>query len=110
MVCKIRAGFAMLIVLLLPLQGYAAMPTCSERVPANVRAAASAVQHHCTPAKTAAHQHNCSHGCCGAAMALTAARFIAPRSSAAEITCSAIAYAPEGALERLDRPPRFVPA
>jgi hypothetical protein len=98
----------MLIALLLPLQGYGAMPTCSERVPTTIRATASAVQHHCIRAKTATHQHNCSHGCCSAAMALTAARFIAPRSSAAEITCSAIALAPEGALERLDRPPRFV--
>ena len=98
----------MLIALLLPLQGYGAMPKCSERVPTGIRADASAVQHHCARAKTATHQHNCTHDCCSVAMALTAARFIAPRSSASDITCSAIALAPEGALERLDRPPRFV--
>lgn len=108
MVRKIRVGFAMLIALLLPLQGYGAMPKCSERVPTGIRADASAVQHHCARAKTATHQHNCTHDCCSVAMALTAARFIAPRSSASDITCSAIALAPEGALERLDRPPRFV--
>jgi hypothetical protein len=97
----------MLIALLLPLQGYGAMPICSERVPTGISADASAVQHHCTRAKTATHQHNCTHGCCSVAMALTAAGFAAPRSSAAEITCSAIALAPAGALERLDRPPRL---
>ncbi len=108
MVCKIRVGFAVLIALLLPLQGYGAMPTCSERVAPVISAAASAMQHQCTHAKTATHQHNCTHACCGVAMALTAARFVAPRPGAAKITCSAIALAPEGALERLDRPPRFV--
>jgi hypothetical protein len=108
MVRRLRAGFAMLLMaLLLPLQGYGAMSTCSEPAPAGVSAVAPVAQDHCTRAKTAAHQHNCSHGCCSAAMALTAARFIAPRSSGAEITCSTIAHAPEGVLERLDRPPRF---
>jgi hypothetical protein len=98
----------MLIALLLPLQGYGAMPTCSEQVPTHTIADASAVQHDCSHAKAATHQHNCSHGCCSVAMALTAARFVAPRPSAAQITCSPMALAPEGALERLDRPPRFV--
>jgi hypothetical protein len=98
----------MLIALLLPLQGYAAMSTCSERVPSDIRAGASAVQRHCTGAKAATHSHHCTHDCCSVAMALTAARFVAPRSSAAKMTCSAITLAPKGALERLDRPPRFV--
>jgi hypothetical protein len=108
MACKIRLGIALLIALLLPLQGYGAMPTCGERVPANIRAAASAVQHHCTRAATATQQHKCSQGCCSAAMTLTAARFIAPRPGAAKITSCTTALAPEGSLERLDRPPRFV--
>jgi hypothetical protein len=108
MVRKTRVGFAMLIALLLPLQGYGALRPCSEPVPTGISAAAVAVQHPCTHAKTATHQHNCTHDCCSVAMALTAARFIAPRRSVSDITCSALALAPEGALERLDRPPRFV--
>jgi hypothetical protein len=109
MVRRLRAGFAMLLMtLLLPLQGYGAMPSCSEPAPAGMGATAPAAQDHCTRAKTATHQHNCTHGCCSAAMALTTMRFIAPRCSAAEITCSTIAHAPEGVLERLDRPPRFI--
>ena len=99
-------GFAMLLALI-PLQGYGAMPACSERVP---EAISAAVRHHCTGATTATHQHNCTHGCCSAAMALTAAHFIPPHSGAAIMTSAAIVLAPEGALERLDRPPRFVPA
>ncbi len=103
----LRAGFSMLfMVLLLPLQGHGAMPACNEAASADTRAAAPAAQDHCA----ASHQHHCNHGCCSAAMALTTARFGAPRSPAAEIPCSAVAHAPEGALERLDRPPRFVPA
>jgi hypothetical protein len=108
MVRKIRVGFAVLIALLLPLQGHGAAPTCNDRAPIGISAPAVAVQHPCTHAKTATHQHNCTHGCCSVAMALTAARFIAPRCSGSEITRSALALAPEGALERLDRPPRFV--
>ena len=98
----------LLMALLLPLQGYGAMPACSEPAPTGMRATAPTAQDHCARSKTVAHQHNCTHGCCSAAMGLTALRFIAPRSGAAEITCSTLAHAPEGVLERLDRPPRLV--
>lgn len=103
-------GFAMLLALLLPLQGYGALPTCGEPVPMAISAATPAVRHHCDRATTATHQHICTHGCCSAAMALTAALIIPPRSGAALMSSAAIALAPEGALERLDRPPRFIPA
>ena len=100
----------MLIALLLPLQGFGGMAPCNERVSTSISAAAPAVQHSCAHANMAIHQHNCSHACCGAAMVLTAATFIAPRHRPAEITSAGVEPAPDGAVERLDRPPRFIPA
>lgn len=84
MACKGRMGFAMLIALLLPLQGFGGMAPCNERVSTSISAAAPAVQRSCAHANTAIHQHNCSHACCGVAMGLTAATFIAPRHRPAE--------------------------
>ena len=111
MVGKMRIKFVMLMALLLPLHGYAAMPACQEQVRADVGAATaaapSATQHDCTPTAPA-HQHNCGQCCCGVGIALTPSLFIAPYFAAAEITPTGIVAPPQGALERLDRPPRFI--
>jgi hypothetical protein len=100
----LRAGFALLFALMLPLQGYAAMPVCREAAVASV-----APQTHCAGAP-AVHHHNCDNCCCGAAIALASADFIAPRPSAPDISEAALLPAPAVALDRLDRPPRFIPA
>jgi len=101
---SLRAGFALLIALMLPLQGYASMPVCREST-----LASSAPQTHCSGAP-AVHHHNCDNCCCSAAMVLAPADFIAPRLPAPDISDAALWPAPMVALDRLDRPPRFIPA
>jgi hypothetical protein len=106
---SLRAGFAVLFALMLPLQGYAAMPACREAavatsVPQSHCAGAPAV-HHAT-----LHHHNCDNCCCGAAMVLTADDFIAPLLTAPDISDTALWPPPAVAIDRLDRPPRFIPA
>jgi hypothetical protein len=89
---------------MLPLQGYAAMPACREAT-----VASSAPQTHCAGAP-AVHHHNYDSCCCGAAMMLAPADFIAPPLTTPDISDAAFWPAPTVALDRLDRPPRFIPA
>jgi hypothetical protein len=100
----LRVGFALLLALMLPLQGYAAMPVCAAST-----AAAPTAQHHCAHGSTAIHHHDCGNSCCGAAIALTPVRWIAPLQTAPEISKAVLWSPPVGLLDRLDRPPRFVP-
>jgi hypothetical protein len=101
-----RAGFALLFALLLPLQGYAAMPDC----PRHERAAAAATAPlHCAGGTAAIHRHGCGNDCCGAAIALWPVHFIAPLLPAPQISVAAPGFPPQGLLDRLDRPPRPVP-
>ena len=108
MLRKMRIGFAMLAALLPPLQGYAAMPVCQEQLRTDISAAAMPTQHDCTHPTTPTHRHNCSQCCGGVGIALTPSLFIAPYFAAPEITLAVIAAAPQAALDRLDRPPRFI--
>jgi hypothetical protein len=101
----LRVGFALLLALMLPLQGYAAMPVCAARV-----AASPTAQHRCAHGSAAIHHHDCGNSCCGAAIALTPVRWIAPLLTAPEISSAVLWSPPVGLLDRLDRPPRFVPA
>jgi hypothetical protein len=96
----LRAGFALLFALLLPLQGYAAMSSCGSR-----DAASSAGPHHCASAPAALHHHHCSD-CCGAAIAPPGDIFLAPHPRSPDITVAEPASPPVGFLDRLDRPPR----
>jgi hypothetical protein len=104
---SLRAGFALLFALMLPLQGYAAMPDCRE-----ASVAFSAPQTHCAGAQAVqhpnVHHHNCDNCCCGAAMALTAAVFVAPLLTAPDISDAALWPPPTVASDRLDRPPRLI--
>jgi len=100
-----RFEFALLFTLMLPLQGYAAMPSCDETT-----AAAPAPQTHCASAPAAIHHHGCGNCCCGAAVALTAAAWVAPLQRAPEISHTSLWPPPRVTLDRLDRPPRFIPA
>jgi hypothetical protein len=106
----LRAAFALLFTLMLPLQGYAAMPSCGPHDPANSSAASTAdappAATHCARAP-AAHHHACGQCCCGAAIVPTPAHWIAPRLIAPEISLAALWPPPTVALDRLDRPPRL---
>lgn len=110
-----RAAF-MWLSLLLPLQSFAAVP-CGQHDAANPSAASAAAafaaQDHCAHGSPATHQHGdhaCGKCCCGAAMAVTTSHGIAALPAAPEISSAAIGRPPIIALDRLDRPPRFIPA
>ena len=108
----LRFGFAMLLALMLPLQGYAAMPGCARHDHANSGAmgmTASAMGHpHCEHA-TPGNGH-CDNGCCGVAIAATSVRWIAPLLAVPEISHVVLWFPPTVAPDRLDRPPRYLPA
>jgi len=110
----LRAGFALLVALVLPLQGYAAMPNCGQLDHRNSRmdsiAAPQTPRAHCTGAPTASHHQGCGTCCCAAAMALTPVDWIAPRLIAPEVSLSLLGRPPAVTLDRLERPPRFIPA
>jgi hypothetical protein len=114
----LHVGFALLLTLMLPLQGYAAMPSCGElghtdssteqSVAAPLPALQHSMQHHCTRGSTAIHHHGCGNCCCGAAIALMAADWIAPLMSAPGISMAVLGLPPTVTLDRLDRPPRLI--
>jgi hypothetical protein len=85
--------------LLLPLQSFAAV-TCGQH-------------DHCAHGSPATHQHgehSCGKCCCGAALAVTTSHGVAALPAAPEIAGAVMVRPPVIALDRLDRPPRFIPA
>jgi hypothetical protein len=107
----LRAGFAVVFALLLPLQGSAAIPHCAASTaaqPAGSPAGSPAALDHCAHASAAIHNHDgCGKCRCGTAIALTPVLWIAPLLSAPEIYLAAFASSPRVTLDRLDRPPRL---
>jgi len=128
-----RIGFALLLALMLPLQGYAAMPGCgrldgqdssAQGVAASLSAQmpmapmpmdhahmthAHMAQTHCARVPAAAH-HHCGSCCCVAAIALAPAHWMVPFLTAPEISIAVLGSPPAGTLDHLDRPPRPIPA
>jgi hypothetical protein len=114
----LHVGFALLLTLMLPLQGYAAMPSCGQldhrdssaekSLAAPVPALQHSMQHHCARGSAAIHPHGCGNCCCGAAIALMAAHWIAPLMTAPGISGAVLGSPPAVTLDRLDRPPRFI--
>jgi hypothetical protein len=116
----LRVGFALLLTLMLPLQGYAAMPSCGQLDHANsstdnslaapLPALQHSMQHHCARGSAATHHHDhgCGNCCCGAAIALMAAHWIAPLLTTPGISVAVPGSPPTVTLDRLDRPPRFI--
>jgi hypothetical protein len=97
-----RTAVALLLALLLPLQGYAAMPACGHQTASPVS------QHHCDRSPAAAHHPSCGD-CCGcAAPALTSVNWSAPRPPVPEFAVAEPGFPPAGILDRLDRPPRLI--
>jgi hypothetical protein len=113
----LRFGFAMLLALVLPLQGIA-MPACAQHDPANSgisgMSASSTAHHQCEHGTPAGSRHSanghCDNGCCGIAIATASARWIAPRLTPPEISHLVLWFPPTVTLDRLDRPPRHLPA
>jgi hypothetical protein len=101
----LRVGFALLFALMLPLQGYAAMPSCGQ--PDHAVQHAHTAAHHCTQEPAAAHHSGCGECCCAIAIALAPIEWTAPRLTAPEISDTLIWSPPAVALDRLDRPPRL---
>ena len=121
----LRFGFALLLALMLPLQGYALMPACAPHDQAIPRTAgmtaSSMARHHCehvTPAGNSDSSNgnghsgagHCDNCCCGVAIAATSARWIAPQLTAPEISHLVLWFPPTVTLDRLDRPPRHLSA
>jgi hypothetical protein len=118
----LHVGFALLLTLMLPLQGYAAMPGCGQldhtnsstdsrtekSLVAPLPALQHSMQHHCARGSTATHHHGCGNCCCGAALALMATHWIAPLLTAPEISVAVPGSPPAVTLDRLDRPPRLI--
>jgi hypothetical protein len=114
----LQVGFALLLTLMLPLQGYAAMPSCGQHDHTNSSAEKSlaapmpalqhSMQHHCARGSTATHHHGCGNCCGGAAIALMSAHWIAPLLTAPGISAVVLGSPPTVTLDRLDRPPRFI--
>jgi hypothetical protein len=118
----LHVGFALLLTLMLPLQGYAAMPGCGQpdhtnsstdssaanSLPALLPALQHSMQHHCARGSTATHHHGCGNCCGGAAIALMATGWIAPLVTAPGISVAVLGSPPTVTLDRLDRPPRLI--
>jgi hypothetical protein len=100
-------GFALVLTLMLPLQGYTAMPECGRDARADSTAAhgvAATSAHHCGAG--AVHRHNCGSCCSAAAIAVSDVHWMAPLRAVPEIPSAAPSSAPTVILDRLDRPPR----
>jgi hypothetical protein len=103
----IRAGFLLLLCLMLPLAGYAsAISRCGSGSSAAPAAALSGA-HHCEHSSSTTGHHHCGGDCCGvAALAAATSRWAATRYPAGEVSVSSFSPSPAVARDRLDRPPR----
>jgi len=108
-----RALFALLLVLLLPLRGLEATPACGHgrQIDSGAETATAwrTAPIHCAGGAIL-HHHDCGNYCCAAAIAPAPAPFIAPLLTPPEIPLTVIGSPPTVTLDRLDRPPRFIPA
>jgi hypothetical protein len=94
---------ALLIAMLLPLQGVAAPQLCA------AGAAAGLTMHaHCAPELKVGQHHGCGNCCCAAAIAPMPQHVVAPRKTPAPISVTVLSSAPDVTVDRLDRPPRFI--
>jgi hypothetical protein len=97
---------ALLLVLMLPLQGFAAAFSCEPHDSA-AAAATSAPEQHCPHASSALQHHACGTCCC-AAMVITPLPWVPPRSISPQVRVPLLFSPPKIVLDRLDRPPRVL--
>jgi hypothetical protein len=93
---------ALLLALLLPLHGFAAASGCA------AGGAVTAGAQHCPHETGAAPLHSCGT-CCVAAVTVMPALWLPPRPTNSELSSPVLDHPPLVALDRLDRPPRFIP-
>jgi len=113
---KLKVAIALLFASILALQGTVAMSSCAQLEAGNAVAQSAPADgtHHCVHdsgeshrrGAGASHQHGCAAHCCGALVASTQTLWVAPRSTAADISAAVTWPSPAVALDRLDRPPR----
>jgi hypothetical protein len=103
----LRVEFALLLALMLPLQGFTAMPSCTEGLAAPSLEPQHSAHMHCVRGATATHHHGCGNCCCAAAIAVIPGRWIAPLLGTPEISVAVLGFPPAVTLDRLDRPPRL---
>jgi hypothetical protein len=96
-----RFKLALLLALMLPLQGFGAADRC-----ASTHAASAAIGHHCDAISNAAQHHGCG-SCCAVGMAATPLRWAAPRLPSPEVSSVTLLPPPTVIPDRLDRPPRL---
>jgi hypothetical protein len=95
---------AVLLALIMPLQGWASALSC-----AALDTAFTATQQHCSHDSAAMQQHHaCGTCCCAAAIALMPLPWAAPRQTGPDILVNPRSAPPAVFLDRLDRPPRHV--
>jgi len=102
---------ALLLALIMPLQGFATAWSCSSRDAAAATAPApaaarTAAPQQCAHAGAARQHHHCGTCCCAAAMAVSPTLWIAPRPANPSAPLSLRLSPPAIILDRLDRPPR----
>jgi hypothetical protein len=92
---------ALLLVLLLPLQGFATALSCG-----SFNAAPATAQQHCAHGSAAVQHHHCG-SCCSAALVATPLHWAPPRATRPDVSLPLLISPALVALDRLDRPPRL---
>jgi len=108
-----KLELALLLVLMLPLQGFASAVSCAAfdaaadaaaSPPTTTSTASTAADQHC--AHGAAAQHHGCGSCCSAAIVVTSFHWAPPQSRRPQVSMPMHFHPPKLALDRLDRPPR----
>jgi hypothetical protein len=97
--------FALLLAVMLPLQGFAAASGCGPFGATSLTEHCAHAAHH---AAGAGQYRDCGTCCSVAAISITPSLWAAPRLTSPKIFLPLVWSAPAVALDRLDRPPRFI--
>jgi hypothetical protein len=101
---RTRFKLAILLALMLPLQGLSAASACGA-----VSAASAQIDHHCTPVSGTVPGSLLHHGCgtcCAVGVAAAPLHWATPRLPSPEVSSATLLPPPDIILDRLDRPPR----
>jgi hypothetical protein len=99
---------ALLLALIMPLQGFASAWSCEALGPAPAAGHATALQHCAHDAGAAQLHHHCGTCCCAAAISVMPMVWLPPRPANSSALLPVRSSPPAIVLDRLDRPPRFV--
>ena len=97
--------FALLLAVMLPLQGFASASACGPFGAASPSEHCAHAAHH---AAGAGQHRECGTCCSVAAISLTPSLWAAPRLTSPKLFLPLVWSRPAVALDRLDRPPRFI--